>query len=109
MAINLTSGAITKIMSGIYTSKDLKPVLQVTDFCSDLLRTSDDKQWYGVGLSDGSYRQIGYIACDIFISNKLQRGSIVQLTKFKFRFTELLNSKGEIISKRYVLYLYIFN
>ncbi|GKB74060.1 replication protein A 70 kDa DNA-binding subunit A-like protein, partial [Tanacetum coccineum] len=73
MAVNLTSGAISKISTGECTQNDLKPVLQVT---------FTDRQ--GVELSDGSCSHFGCIADEIFISNKLQKGSIVQLTKFHF-------------------------
>ncbi|GJR69806.1 L10-interacting MYB domain-containing protein-like protein [Tanacetum coccineum] len=86
MAVNLTPGAISKIWTGKCTcaSKDLKPVLQVTDiFDYPQTLTEDDNQWHDVVLSDGSFSQFSYIPNEIFISNKLQKGSIVQLTKFR--------------------------
>ncbi|GJY55662.1 hypothetical protein Tco_0454777 [Tanacetum coccineum] len=72
MAVNLTSGAISKIMTGKCTDNDLKPVLQVT-FVELLL--------------------------SFFISNKLQKGSIVQLTNFQLT-KPFTTSKGQILSKR---------
>ena len=81
--VNLTPGVIWKISTGKCTSDDLKPVLQVYIYTL-LTRTIDNKKWHWVLLSDGSYRQIGYIADEVFISKKLQEGSIVQLTKFQF-------------------------
>nr|GEY68704.1 L10-interacting MYB domain-containing protein-like [Tanacetum cinerariifolium] len=47
-----------------------------------------------VVFSDGSFMQCGYIPSEIFISDKLQEGSIVQLTKFGT--IDLHNRKGEI-------------
>nr|GEV47669.1 hypothetical protein [Tanacetum cinerariifolium] len=59
MAVNLTSGTIAKIMTGKCTEKNLKLVLQL------------------------SFIERGLIPDEIFISNKLQKGSIVQLTQFR--------------------------
>ncbi|GKE75383.1 hypothetical protein Tco_1537424, partial [Tanacetum coccineum] len=69
--------AISKIWTGKCTcaSKDLKPVLQVTDIF-DYPQSEDDNQWHDVVLSDGSFSQFSYIPNEIFISNKLQKGSI---------------------------------
>ncbi|GJX63925.1 replication protein A 70 kDa DNA-binding subunit A-like protein [Tanacetum coccineum] len=85
MAVSLTPGAISKIWTGKCTcaSKDLKPMLQLTYIDCPQTLTEDDNQWRDVVLSDGSFSQFGYIAEEIFISNKLQEGSIVQLTKFR--------------------------
>ncbi|PWA88629.1 hypothetical protein CTI12_AA118640 [Artemisia annua] len=83
MGVNLTPGAITKIMTDKCSSTDLKPVVQVTDILSGRISTKNDKQCYRkIVLSDGSSSHFGCIADDICISNKLQKGSIVQLTKF---------------------------
>nr|GFC50016.1 nucleic acid-binding, OB-fold [Tanacetum cinerariifolium] len=83
MGVNLSEGAITKILKDRCSSNDLKPVVQVTDISSDPFCTSDDKQWYLVVLSDGSVtEQIGFIAADVFISINLHKGSIVRLTKY---------------------------
>ncbi|PWA24281.1 hypothetical protein CTI12_AA628750 [Artemisia annua] len=85
MGVNLTPGAITKIMTDKCSSTDLKPVVQVTDILSGRISTKNDKQCYRkIVLSDGSSSHFGCIADDICISNKLQKGSIVQLTKFHF-------------------------
>ncbi|GJX92462.1 L10-interacting MYB domain-containing protein-like protein, partial [Tanacetum coccineum] len=99
MGVNLTPGAITKIMTDKCSSTDLKPVVQVTNILSGRIRigTKNDKQYYSkaewskakltmpkVLLSDGSSSHFGRIADDIFIPNKLQKGSIIQLTKFHF-------------------------
>ncbi|GJV01665.1 L10-interacting MYB domain-containing protein-like protein [Tanacetum coccineum] len=104
MAVNLTSGALSKIMTGKCTENDMKPVLQVIYINSSRVHTMHNKQWYWVGLSDGSFFQIGGIAEEIFISNKLQKGSILQLTKFQLTMFQLAKpfttSKGEILSKR---------
>ncbi|GKA40124.1 replication protein A 70 kDa DNA-binding subunit A-like protein [Tanacetum coccineum] len=85
MAVSLTPGAISKIWTGKCTcaSKDLKPMLQLTYIDCPQTLTEDDNQLRNVVLSDGSFSQFGYIANEIFISNKLQKGSIVQLTKFR--------------------------
>nr|GEX94110.1 replication protein A 70 kDa DNA-binding subunit A-like [Tanacetum cinerariifolium] len=104
MAVNLTSGAISKISTSKCTENDLKPVLQVIYIISSRAYTMHNKQWYWVGLSDGSFFQIGGIAEEIFISNKLQKGSVVQLTKFqltKFQLAKpFTTTKGQILSKR---------
>ncbi|GKD39229.1 L10-interacting MYB domain-containing protein-like protein [Tanacetum coccineum] len=103
MAVYLTPSAILKIMTGKCTQNDLKPVLQVIYIDNKLSRSIKDKQWCGVWLSDGSFWQFGLIADEIFISNKLQKGDIVQLTKFqlsKFQLTKpFTTSKGEILSQ----------
>nr|GEX20839.1 L10-interacting MYB domain-containing protein-like [Tanacetum cinerariifolium] len=87
MGVNLTLGAITPIMTDKCSSTDLKPVVQVTNILSGRIRisTNKEKQYYRkVVVSDGSSSHFGCIADDICISNKLQNGSIVQLTKFHF-------------------------
>ncbi|GKC73656.1 L10-interacting MYB domain-containing protein-like protein [Tanacetum coccineum] len=87
MGVNLTLGAITKIMRDKCSSTDVKPVVQVTNILSGRIRISTKKenQYYRkVVLSDGSSSHFGCIADDIFISNKLQKGSIIQSTKFHF-------------------------
>ncbi|GKB51889.1 putative ribonuclease H-like domain-containing protein [Tanacetum coccineum] len=101
MAVSLTPGAISKIWTGKCTcaSKDLKPMLQLTYIDCPQTLTEDDNQWRDVVLSDGSFSQFGYIAEEIFISNKLQEGSIVQLTKF--RLTEQIY-EGEFYSAIFV-------
>ena len=91
-------------MTGKCTSDDLKPVLQVIDIGGHKKFGTDNKQWYLVVLSDGSFEQFVCIPDEIFISNKLQKGSIVQLTKFRLIDHK---TKGEITIKRYVLYLYL--
>ncbi|GJU80498.1 L10-interacting MYB domain-containing protein-like protein [Tanacetum coccineum] len=83
MGVNLSEGAITKILIDKCSSNDLKPVVQVTDISSDPFCTGDDKEWYLVVLSDGFVTEhIGFIAADVFISNDLHKGSIVRLTKY---------------------------
>ncbi|PWA88630.1 hypothetical protein CTI12_AA118650 [Artemisia annua] len=103
MGVNLTSGAISKIVTGKCTEK---PVVQVMNI-GRLTITIDNKQWYTVWLSDGSFWQFGLIADDIFISNKLQKGSIVLLTNFqltqRLSFKCELISKGEIVTKSGIL------
>ena len=99
MDVNLTSGAISKIVNGKCTSDDLKQVLQVITIDSRTYNI-DNKRWYFVWLSDGSFKEYVAITYQIPMPNKLQKGSIVQLTKFQL--TKIFN-----ISKRYVLYLYL--
>ncbi|PWA96116.1 Replication protein A 70 kDa DNA-binding subunit [Artemisia annua] len=85
MGVNLTLGAITKIMTDKGSSTDLKPVVQVTNILSGRISTTNDKQCYRkIVLSDGSSSHFGCIVDDIFISNELHKGSVVQLTKFQF-------------------------
>nr|GEX88922.1 reverse transcriptase domain-containing protein [Tanacetum cinerariifolium] len=105
MAVNLlTSVAISKISTGKCIENDLKPVLQVIYINSSGAYTMHNKQWYWVGLSDGSFCQLVLIAEEIFISNNLQKGSVVQLSKFqltKFQLAKpFTTSKGQILSKR---------
>ncbi|KAL7599252.1 hypothetical protein Lser_V15G22809 [Lactuca serriola] len=89
MAVNLTSGAISILTTG--ESKDLKPVLQVTDI--RLIRTQNptggggenNGDRYRVQLSDGSFHQQGMLATqrnELVTSQQLQKGSVVQLTEF---------------------------
>ncbi|GJV12370.1 hypothetical protein Tco_1353911, partial [Tanacetum coccineum] len=49
-------------------------------------------------LSDGSFWQFGFIADDIFISNKLQKGDILQLTNFQLM--KPFYNMGAILCKR---------
>ncbi|PWA73087.1 ulp1 protease family, C-terminal catalytic domain-containing protein [Artemisia annua] len=107
MGVNLTPGAISTIVIGKCIENDLRPVLEVTYIQSLPIRFKDGK-WYGVMLSDSSFRQFGCIPSEIFISKQLQKGSIVQLTKFQLTKSKVItsNGKGEIVNKRYVLYLY---
>ncbi|GKC18234.1 L10-interacting MYB domain-containing protein-like protein [Tanacetum coccineum] len=78
--------AISKISTVKCTSKDLKPVLQVIFINTDLgaKNAVNGKELDVVVLSDGDFMQLGFIPRDIFISNKLQKGSIVKLTEFQF-------------------------
>ncbi|KAL4564981.1 hypothetical protein LXL04_029061 [Taraxacum kok-saghyz] len=91
MAINLTAGAISLLTSGEWQKMDLKPVLQLMDL--RMVQTQNttgggannkgDK--YRVLLSDGSFHQQGMLATqlnDLVTSQKMQKGSIVQLNQF---------------------------
>ena len=81
MVANLTSGAIRKISTGKCTVNNIKPVVQVT-YIHNRPAISDDKQWYWVVLSDGSFYQNGGIRVEAVRLNQLQIGSIVQLNDF---------------------------
>ena len=96
--VNLTPGAITKIMTENF---DLKPVLQLSYIKQDsrLMCSINGKQWYGVALSDGSYSEVGFIADEMIRSKQLQKGSVVQLTKFQL--VKGRNNMGEM--RRYVV------
>ena len=109
MGVNLTPGAITKIMTDKCSSTDLKPVVQVTDILSGRISTQNDKQCYRkIVLSDGSSSHFGGIADDIFISNKVQKGSIVQLTKFHFtKFSTYGNIRYCSLLCLYLLFNYL--
>nr|GEU94538.1 L10-interacting MYB domain-containing protein-like [Tanacetum cinerariifolium] len=100
MAVNLTSGALTKISTGACTEKDLKPVVQVT-YINSLTRSINGKPWYLVVLFDGSFMEFGYIPYEIYMSKKLPKGSIVQLTKFQV--TKVFDTDGAILSKGGIL------
>ena len=91
MAINLTAGAISLLTSGEWQKMDLKPVLQLMDL--RMVQTQNttgggannkgDK--YRVLLSDGSFHQQGMLATqlnELVTSQKMQKGSIVQLNQF---------------------------
>ncbi|GKB18367.1 L10-interacting MYB domain-containing protein-like protein [Tanacetum coccineum] len=97
MAVNLTRGAILKMVTDKCTEKDLKPVLQVMYIFDGPILTKDDKQVYGVMLSDGSFWQFGHIPYEIVISNKLQECSIVQLTQFCTAVGETLTERGILV------------
>lgn len=87
--VNLTDGAIEMLSSGEGQQQGLevKPVLQVWDL--RLVNTQNQnnsaKERYRLILSDGVHTQQGMLATqrnDLVRSQKLQKGSIVQLTQF---------------------------
>lgn len=88
-AITLTEGAIATLSSGEWNQNpDLKPVLQVLDVRKVNAQnpsgsTATDR--YRLLLSDGTHSQQGMLATqrnELVLSNRLQKGSIVQLTQF---------------------------
>ncbi|KAA8521263.1 hypothetical protein F0562_011900 [Nyssa sinensis] len=86
MAINLTEGAIAMLSSGEAQGADVKPVLQVADI--RLVNTQQQlasNERYRILLSDGAHLQQGMLATqrnDLVKSERLRKGSIVQLTQF---------------------------
>ncbi|KAL3613777.1 hypothetical protein CASFOL_041851 [Castilleja foliolosa] len=80
--INLTEGAIMMLSSGDGT--DLKPVVQIAEI--RLVNTSNqNNERYRVLISDGVFMQQGMLATqhnDLVRSEKLQKGSVIQLKQF---------------------------
>ncbi|CAL9241785.1 unnamed protein product [Arabidopsis halleri] len=80
MAVNLTAGAITKILNGEVSSEiDLMPVLQVTE-----LKMIQSNR-YKFLLSDGIHLQAGMLKTtlnSLVIQGSIQLGSIVRLTHY---------------------------
>ncbi|XP_059640341.1 replication protein A 70 kDa DNA-binding subunit A-like [Cornus florida] len=85
MAINLTDGAIAILSSGEAQGTDVKPVLQVADIRLVNTQHQSNNERYRILLSDGLHLQQGMLATqknDLVRSQKLQKGSVVQLTQF---------------------------
>ncbi|KAK3037620.1 hypothetical protein RJ639_030397 [Escallonia herrerae] len=86
MSIKLTEGAIAMLSSGDAKEVDVKPVLQVVDLrVVNTQNQSSGTERYRIMLSDGIYLQQGMLATqqnDLVRSERLQKGSIVQLTQF---------------------------
>lgn len=98
MGVNLTQGAVSRILSREVSSEvDMEPVLQVTELkeVQTANRTQQNEQnqqpeqqktvRYRMILSDGSYTQQGMLATpknELVTSSRLMVGSVVQLTKF---------------------------
>ncbi|KAK4389126.1 Replication protein A DNA-binding subunit C [Sesamum angolense] len=83
--INLTEGAIAMLSSGDAQGTDVKPVLQVADIRLVNTQNQNNNERYRILLSDGVFTQQGMLATqrnDLVRSEKLQKGSIVQLTQF---------------------------
>ncbi|KAK6158526.1 hypothetical protein DH2020_005840 [Rehmannia glutinosa] len=83
--INLTEGAIAMLSSGDAQGTDIKPVLQVADIRLVNTQNQNNNERYRILLSDGSFTQQGMLATqrnELVRSEKLQKGSIVQLTQF---------------------------
>ncbi|KAG5524408.1 hypothetical protein RHGRI_031156 [Rhododendron griersonianum] len=84
MAVNLTAGAIAMLSSGDAVAADVKPVLQVADV--KLVNTkSIGNERYRILLSDGVHLHQGMLVTkknDLVRSQRLQKGSIVQLSQF---------------------------
>ncbi|KAL3497983.1 hypothetical protein ACH5RR_040715 [Cinchona calisaya] len=89
--INLSEGAIVKLSSGEWNqTPDLNPVLQVLDVrkvnaAQNPNGSTSGTDRYRLLLSDGVNSQQGMLATqrnELVISNRLQKGSIVQLTQF---------------------------
>ncbi|KAL4346267.1 hypothetical protein GQ457_17G019590 [Hibiscus cannabinus] len=95
MEVNLTAGAVSRIISReVSTERDLKPLLQVIEL-KEVQTTSKNPQQqqqeprkserYRLLLSDGSLTQQGMLATsknELVKSSKLQVGSVVQLTQY---------------------------
>ncbi|KAL8521414.1 hypothetical protein ACS0TY_011800 [Phlomoides rotata] len=86
MPITLTEGAIAVLSGDDAQNSDIKPVLQVADIrLVNTARTQSDNERYRILLSDGSFTQQGMLATQrnyLVHTEKLQKGSIVQLTQF---------------------------
>lgn len=87
MSINLTEGAIAMLSSGEATNTEVKPVLQVVDIraVNTSNHQNNSNERFRLLLSDGSYLQQGMLATqrnDLVRSERLQKGSVVQLTQF---------------------------
>ncbi|KAL0312359.1 UNVERIFIED_CONTAM: Replication protein A DNA-binding subunit E [Sesamum radiatum] len=83
--INLTEGAIAMLSNGDAQGTDIKPVLQVADIRLVNTQNQNNNERYRLLLSDGVFTQQGMLATqrnDLVRSEKLQKGSIVQLTQF---------------------------
>ncbi|GJZ52939.1 replication protein A 70 kDa DNA-binding subunit A-like protein [Tanacetum coccineum] len=101
MAVNLSPGAISILLSGNYETV-MKPVVQVIDIrCSQTQtqvkgnRVEKMELYDGIIISDGSVCEdvmIDYKIEKMLRSKKLQKGSIVQLTQFSSN-TDTLGSK----------------
>lgn len=82
--MNLTSGAIDKIVQG--EGDKLHPVLQVLEIRQASIQNGT-KERYWILLSDGIHHQQGVLATQVncFVkSGQLQNGSIVQLNQFMY-------------------------
>ncbi|PWA20071.1 replication protein A 70 kDa DNA-binding subunit C [Artemisia annua] len=90
MAVNLTAGAISKLLTNEHTVRE--PVVQVIDIKCTETRIEvksngvlKNKTRYRIVLSDGSVCIGGFISNNInemIGSNQLQKGSVVQLSNF---------------------------
>lgn len=84
--IKLTEGAIALLSSGEAQGTDVKPVLQVADIrLVSTQNQNNNNERYRILLSDGEFTQQGMLATqrnELVRSEKLQKGSIVQLTQF---------------------------
>ncbi|GFP81509.1 replication protein a 70 kDa DNA-binding subunit c [Phtheirospermum japonicum] len=84
MSIKLTDGAILMLSSGEIPGTEFKPVLQIAEI--RLVNTSNqNNERYRILISDGVWMQQGMLATqhnELVRSEKLQKGSIVQLTQF---------------------------
>lgn len=89
MAVNLTAGAIAKMLNGEVTSeKDMMPVLQVKQLKmihSKLHQNQESNNQYKVSLSDGMLVQQGTFNTSLnsfVIRGNIQVGSILELTQY---------------------------
>ncbi|XP_051137025.1 replication protein A 70 kDa DNA-binding subunit A-like [Andrographis paniculata] len=83
--VTLTEGAIAILSSGDTQPTDVKPVLQVVDIRLVNTQSQNNSERYRILLSDGSFTQQGMLATqrnELVRSQKVQKGSIVQLTQF---------------------------
>ncbi|EPS68676.1 hypothetical protein M569_06091 [Genlisea aurea] len=83
--VNLTEGAIAALSGGNAQGTDIKPVLQIAEIRLVNAQNQSNNERYRLLLSDGSFTQQGMLATqrnDLVRSQKLQKGSIVQLTQF---------------------------
>lgn len=87
---NLTEGAIPMLFTDDAPKTGVKPVLQVAEIT--LLKTRNQNsniERYRIWLSDGMFYQQGMLdqqLNDLVRSEKIQKGSIVQLNKFVLDF-----------------------
>ncbi|KAL6556466.1 hypothetical protein OROGR_005754 [Orobanche gracilis] len=83
--ITLTEGAVPMLSSGDAQGTDIKPVLQIADIRLVKTQNQNNVERYRIVLSDGSFAQQGMLATqlnDLVRSEKLHKGSIIQLTQF---------------------------
>ncbi|CAI9771632.1 unnamed protein product [Fraxinus pennsylvanica] len=84
--VNLTEGAISMLARGEVQATEIKPVLQVSDIrLVNTQNQNSNNERYRILLSDGSFLQQAMLATqknELVQTDKLLKGSIVQLTEF---------------------------
>lgn len=85
-SVNLTEGAISMLARGDVQATEIKPVLQVSDVrLVNTQNQNSNNERYRILLSDGLFLQQAMLATqknELVRTDKLQKGSIVQLTEF---------------------------